>query len=139
MRVGPFISAQLRQKLEFLHRRTAESVIFGAECLLAGKTLTLTGLGRGGADERGAKHQIKRIDRLLGNSEVQGRSNEVCQAYVSGLLQKHKQAIVLVDVTELPESNSALTATLPMFAGAFTVPSGLLSFRRAQRRCRVLS
>ena len=99
---------------EGLHRAGTrlKSVFFGVDALLRGGRLSLTALGRAACGLVRAKHNIKRIDRLLGNPHLLGNLPTFCRAMTQLLVGQTERPIILVDWTRIADSHCALVASL---------------------------
>lgn len=72
MREFKIIHQSLYQHCPELHAKRLNTLITASEALFTGNTLTLTKLGRNISGDAHAKHNIKRMDRLLGNHHLHG-------------------------------------------------------------------
>ncbi|WP_317919267.1 IS4 family transposase [Vibrio sp. MACH09] len=70
MREFQIISQSLHQHCPELHAKRLKTLITASEALFNSNTLTLTQLGRHIGGKTHTKHNIKRIDRLLGNHHL---------------------------------------------------------------------
>ena len=112
MRASSILKAKLSKSLQSIHRTRLKSVFFGVDALLRGGRLSLTELGRGAAGPVLAKHNIKRIDRLLGNSHLLGNLPTFCRAMTTLLVGNAQRPIILVDWTRIGKTHCALVASL---------------------------
>lgn len=60
------------------------------------------------------KHRIKRVDRLLGNHRSWSECEEVCRHLAIEVVGSSKRIVVLVDWTDVNNTDAALVATIPM-------------------------
>ena len=60
----------LKKQCPNLHAKRLSSLMIATQSLLDGQQLSLTELGRNISGSVAPKHNIKRIDRLLGNSNL---------------------------------------------------------------------
>lgn len=67
------------------HRTRAQSLIKTGEGLLRGGRLSLTHLGRHGGGGAYAKHNLKAVDRLLGNAHLHTERKRACRAMAKTL------------------------------------------------------
>jgi hypothetical protein len=74
MGASSILKRKLSKSLQWIHSARLKSVFFGVDALLRGGRLSLTVLGRAASGSVSAKHNIKRIDRLLGNSHLLGQT-----------------------------------------------------------------
>ena len=66
--------------LSCVHRRRLDTLFAATAACVNGPRLTLTDIGRRFASTANLRHSIKRADRLLGNTKLQG---EVCIIYAA--------------------------------------------------------
>jgi len=55
-----------------IHSKRLASLLAAVEAVVTGSRLTLSDMGRGLSGHAAVKHNIKRIDRLLGNGSLHG-------------------------------------------------------------------
>jgi hypothetical protein len=70
MRAIPILTTKLFENLPSVHKARKSSLSFAIESLCHGTKLGLTSIGRSTFSKTTAKHNIKRVDRLLGNTKV---------------------------------------------------------------------
>ncbi len=80
-----------------LHLKRLNSLTLACHALLDCKTLTLTELGRNLPTKARTKHNIKRIDRLLGNRHLHKERLAVYRWHASFICSGNTMPIVLVD------------------------------------------
>ena len=83
MQTVQFLHAAFAKALPTIHARRLEALMAAVAALLQGRCLTLTALGRSLPGSAWPRHAIKRIDRLLGNRQLQaerGCSTGLCSA-----------------------------------------------------------
>ncbi|MDQ0737885.1 hypothetical protein QF045_000745 [Pseudomonas sp. W4I3] len=71
MQAVRFLHKAFSQALPTLHRKRLSALMSCVSALLYGRRLTLTDLGRAMPSRAYVKHSIKRVDRLLGNVQLQ--------------------------------------------------------------------
>lgn len=105
-----------------IHGYRRQAMEFAAGALMRSGHLSLTGLGRGALSSKTTtKHNIKRIDRLLGNQRLQAETLTVYGALARELLGAVKEPVIVIDWTDLKSGNvSALRAAIPV--GGRAVP-----------------
>ena len=106
------LKRKLSKSLHSIHGMRLKSVFFGVDALLRGGRLSLMALGRAASGPVSAKHNIKRIDRLLGNSHLLGNLPTFCRAMTKLLAGNAQRPIILVDWTRIAHSHYALVASL---------------------------
>jgi hypothetical protein len=89
-----------------IHKKRVVSLCDVTDAAVSGSTLTLSDLGRGLSGPASIKHNIKRVDRLLGNKALH---QELPQLYAA-LAQQHiahlKNPVILIDWSELSADGS---------------------------------
>ncbi len=88
-----------------LHLKRLNSLTLACHALLDCKTLTLTELGRNLPTKARTKHNIKRIDRLLGNRHLHKERLAVYRWHASFICSGNTMPIVLVDWSDIREQN----------------------------------
>jgi hypothetical protein len=111
----------LKSELPFIHKRRLESLFFAVDALIAGGRLSLSGLGRGARGPVAPKHNIKRVDRLLGNSHLTEELMNIFGAITKYLLQGKAQPLILIDWTKLDDEFSSLSAAVPLDGRAIPI------------------
>ena len=111
------------QVLGLLHERSAKclcevhaarrrAVWAGVEALLRGGRLWLTALGRHVGGEAKERHNIKRMDRLLGNEALGVEREDWYRWLCACVLGSQRRPVVLVDWSQLGERD-VFRHTLP--------------------------
>src|SRR5688572_28072151 len=109
MRVGHRLHTWLQDARVWCHLARYQAVLFAMEALLDGGVLTLSGLGRAcGQLGTSAKHRIKRIDRLLGNSQLALEVDSFSRLLATKVIGESAQPCLLVDWTPIWGSFYAL-------------------------------
>jgi hypothetical protein len=110
-----FIAPHLQQ----VHARRRAAVFDVAAAVIAGGRLGSSAIGRAFPGRVAPKHNIKRVDRLLGNEGVH-KDLVLFFAAIAAALLKEASPIVLVDWTRLNNGFGALSAAVPL--GGRAVP-----------------
>ena len=102
------------------------------QALLTGGKLSLTHLGRSLSGSALVKHQIKAVDRLLGNGHLQAERDGIYRAIAATLLLGNKRPIVIVDWSdfELGRQWLMLKAAVPVGGRAISVYERVFPFKR---------
>jgi len=106
------IKQKLIKSLQSVHRTRLKSVFFGVDALLRGGRLSLTELGRSASGTVSPKHNIKRIDRLLGNRHIPCEMPTFCKAITLLLVEPGTRPVILIDWTRIGDTHCALVASL---------------------------
>lgn len=135
------LSTQLRTGCPTIHATRLRALLAAVETALHHQRLTLTQLGRGLRSSALVKHNIKRMDRLLGNSRLGTERLTIFQAVAHWLLADLSQPVVLVDWSDLTADRAwqLLRAAVPMRGRAVTIyeevhPLCSLASRHVHRR-----
>ncbi len=86
-----------------IHQKRLNSLMVATESLLDGNQLSLTQLGRNITGNVAPKHNIKRIDRLLGNLHVVKDQFDIYQWHEQYLCGSNPMPIILVDWSDVLE------------------------------------
>ena len=111
MRAVDTIQAELCQNLYPVSLSRQKTLFYAVRALLRGGKLSVTGLGRAAKGKTTPKHNIKRIDRLLGNSRLHDEIKVFCRSMNTKLLRPNSRPLILVDWTKL-KSHCALFAAV---------------------------
>lgn len=80
-----------------IHKKRLSSLILATKTVLDGSDLTLTKIGRALDTDTTVKHAIKRIDRLLGNSNLHREKESIYKWHASFTTLANSFLVVLVD------------------------------------------
>ena len=86
-----------------LHQKRLSSLMVAVQSLLDGQQLSLTELGRNISGPVSAKHNIKRIDRLLGNQALYSERLDIYRWHANLLCGANPMPIVLIDWSDVRE------------------------------------
>jgi len=84
-----------------IHAKRLASLLAAVEAVVTGSRLTLSDLGRGLSGTVAVKHNIKRIDRLLGNSALRTELPGLYEALVRQCLEGMSMPLIVVDWSDL--------------------------------------
>ena len=87
----------LVRNLPSVHLSRLKSVFMAVDSLLKGGQLSLTALGRSAVTATTPKHNIKRVDRLLGNDKLYNEIESFCRAMTKLIIKPRTAPIILVD------------------------------------------
>ena len=114
MRATARVLHRIDSELDFVHKQRRRALLCAVEALIAGGALWLSALGRTLVRPVAARHRIKAMDRLLGNAALHQHRQSIYGALAGLLLRGRREAVVLVDVTEIRPGVCAMTASLAM-------------------------
>jgi len=80
-----------------LHAKRLTGVLAAVEAAVAGSRLTLSDLGRGLRGRVSVEHNIKRIDRLLGNDSLHTEMPSLYEALVRQCLAGMSMPLIVID------------------------------------------
>lgn len=81
----------------FIHKKRVEVLLIAAETLVKCCRLSIVGLGRGLINTTKTKHNINRMDRLVGNEHLYTESLDVQRAVTSIIIGSKTRPRILVD------------------------------------------
>lgn len=113
MRASRSLRQNLLPLLGEIHEKRREAALGVATSLLHGGRLSLTALGRTMPGDARTKHNIKKVDRLLGNERLHDEHEVFYGAIAEALLAGASRPVVLVDWTDLDDGQCALAAAVP--------------------------
>jgi len=123
---------QLEKSRPVGHQWRLEAVMKAVGSLLRGSRLTLTALGRGIANRVDEKHNIKCLDRLLGNPHLHGARSKVYGYLAQLLLSASGRPVIIVDWSDVIEGHEQLmlTAAVPLGGRALPIYEEVHPLRR---------
>ncbi len=92
-----------------IHAKRLDSLMLATASLLDGNQLSLTELGRNICGPVAAKHNIKRMDRLLGNASLHQQRQVLYRWHARLLCRANPMPIVLVDWSDVREQLRLMT------------------------------
>ncbi len=84
-----------------IHAKRLASLLAAVEAVVMGSRLTLSDMGRGLSGTVAVKHNIKRIDRLLGNSALHTELPRLYEALVRQCLEGMSMPLIVIDWSDL--------------------------------------
>jgi hypothetical protein len=126
------LSQWLADKAVIAHAARAALLVRVVRALLAGGMLSLTHLGRTLSGPARVKHQIKAVDRLLGNRHLQRERDGIYRALAKTLLFGSNRPVIVVDWSdfELGRQWLMLKAAVPVGGRAISVYERVFPFKR---------
>jgi len=126
------LSQWLENHAVIRHAIRTASLLRVVGALLTGGKLALTHLGRNLDSKAHVKHQIKAVDRLLGNPHLHQERVDIYRAIAASVLQGIKRPIILVDWSdfELGREFLMLKAALPVNGRAISLCEQVFPFKR---------
>ncbi len=107
----------------FIHLGRVGALVKVVGGLLGGGKLTLTHIGRNLATKAFTKHNIKCVDRLLGNAHLHTERLDIYRAIARWVLRSNVSPIIIVDWSDCEpgHENLMLKAAVPVGGRALTV------------------
>lgn len=91
----------LSTRLPEIHAKRLASLLAAVEAVVSGSRLTLSDLGRGLSGPVAVKHNIKRIDRLLGNCSLHSETPKLYEVLVQKTLAGISTPLIVIDWSDL--------------------------------------
>ena len=101
MHVIRLLHKTLSNTVDSIHQVRLNAILAGVESLLNGSFLTVTALGRGLSSHAMAKHNIKRMDRLLSNPYLQQDRLHIYRSLCHYFCATPCRPVILVDWTDI--------------------------------------
>jgi len=86
-----------------IHAKRLASLLAAVEAVVSGSRLTLSDMGRGLSGSVAVKHNIKRIDRLLGNDSLHTEIPKLYEALVRQCLAGMSMPLIVIDWSDLTQ------------------------------------
>ena len=133
--VVPLLDRWLRRTCPTIHAVRATAIVTVVEALVLGAKLALTALGRNLRTRAFAKHSIKRVDRLLGNTHLHAERALRYRAIAHALLAATPRPILLIDWADCGSRGAGprwllLRAAVPLGGRALPVYEEVHPLRR---------
>lgn len=109
MRDVHILQELLAQQCPEIHKKRLTSLMVATSALLEGDALSLTALGRSINGAASAKHSIKRIDRLLGNSHLHRERLALYRWHARNLCGLNPMPVILIDWSDVREQLRHMT------------------------------
>ena len=133
MRCLEVLHNHIKKSCVTIHKSRLTTLLLAAEGVINGKTLTLSGIARNLKSNTTTKHDIKRIDRLIGNSFLMKDKEEFCKSLIKKLVpEKPCYLPIVVDESVLDPTNEKklLRFSLALHGRSYT-PRSRLRLKRA--------
>lgn len=123
MREVGLLHKHLSLSLPEIHASRMNSLMVGVKNALDSNKLTLTALGRASKDKGQIKSKIKRMDRLIGNTELHQEINNIYKVISSLIIGNKKHPIIIVDWANVDNRNKfeVLKATVAYEGRGLTI------------------
>lgn len=141
MHATQYLHKHVRRLCQAIHAKRLAALFAAIGALAQSRRLSLTGLGRSLQSAAEVKHNIKRMDRLLGNKQLYAERESIYAALIKLVIGSNQRPIILVDWSELSWDGKfqLLRAAVPVGGRALSIyeevhPRTKLSNRKVQRR-----
>ena len=121
MRVGAMVRELVAQCSSVMHAVRLATVVSVVEGIIRGGTLSPATIGRSLRGSTLPKHEIKRVDRLLGNPKMAGDRLFLFLAIAHRVLRGAERPVILVDWTQACGTHVALVAAVPIGGRALPI------------------
>ena len=123
MQAKKLLHALLKKACPTMHGHRFSSLLTCCEALLFGQQLTLTHIGRSINNQVAAKHNIKKVDRLLSNQQLHQECFSIYTSLAQAFLAGVKAPVILIDWSDLTctRSHFLLRATLAVKGRSITL------------------
>ncbi|MBE0436853.1 MAG: hypothetical protein IBX56_13730 [Methylomicrobium sp.] len=111
----------IKQALPELHRTRLKALMATVEAGLKGVAVSLTSLGRALSGPAYLKHKIKRIDRLLGNSNLKSERQKLYGIMTQWSLQSLPLPLIIIDWSPLTADRCQQLLRAALLTGGRTI------------------
>lgn len=129
MRAVKTLQQLLDSSLVTIHAARTRLVFWAVLALVHGGRLSLTGIGRSSRGNTMTKHNIKRVDRLLGNKNLRKESSVFYRAIAALVIGGQKRPVIAIDWTGIGTKYSALVAAVPIDGRAIPIFIKVYSYK----------
>lgn len=133
MHAMTIIQDVLQQRCPHIHRTRLNTLLDAVEAALHARSHTLSNLARALDSTSATRHNVKRIDRLLGNVVLQRECLTVYQALAYHWLHDVRTLLIIVDWSDLNAARSAqlIRAAVALDGRSLTVYEEVHSMKQA--------
>lgn len=107
----------IRESCPFIHKKRLDVLMDCTDGAIAGRKLTLTGIGRHLPGKSPVKQTIQRVDRLLGNEHIHEERIGIYQALVTFILRHSQTPLITIDWSPMPDRNYQLLRAAVAYEG----------------------
>ena len=100
MHATQLLDTHLRKHCQGVHRARMTAILTATKALMTGKKLSVTGLGRAICNRVNPKHNIKRMDRLVGSAQVNHDRARLKSALAKLIIGRQRRPVILIDWSE---------------------------------------
>jgi hypothetical protein len=121
MRVEAMVRELIAVCSSVVHAVRLGTVVKLVEAIILGGRLSPATIGRNLRGSTSPKHEIKRVDRMLGNPKMTGDRKFLFRAIAHRLLRGAERPVILVDWTQACGTHVALVAAVPIGGRALPI------------------
>ena len=125
MKAIKLLNTILNDRCTTIHKVRQQALLTAVEAGVRHRRVSVTGLGRSlkSLSKTQTKHDIKRMDRLIGNSHLHQERIEIYSSYAHLLINGERYPVLLVDWSAIEgrENFQMLRAAIPMGGRALTI------------------
>ena len=123
MHATQVLDTYLTQHCQGIHKTRMRALITATMALMAGKKLSVTGLGRAMRSQAKPKHNIKRADRLVGSATLHQDRPLIYRAMANLIIGLQRRPVIVVDWSDLSADREfhLLRASVPVAGRALTL------------------
>ena len=123
MHATQLLDNHLRKHCQGVHKTRMTALMTATHALVTGKKLSVTGLGRAICNTTKTKHNIKRVDRLIGSAAVNQDRYEINHAMAKLIMGQQRRPVIIVDWSDLSADREfhLLRASIPSGGRALTL------------------
>lgn len=88
---------QLQKSCSVIHQKRLDTLLLGVTTATQGHALSIASLGRGIDNHVATKHNIKRMDRLVGNSKLNQEREQIYAYLVKQCVGNKNRPIIIID------------------------------------------
>lgn len=107
--------------VQTIHSARLKTLYWVVSVLISGNRLSITALGRAARGSSFTKHNIKRVDRFVGNKHLHGEIDKIYSSLAKLLISGIRRPILCVDWTPVGENHYALVASVPVDGRALPI------------------
>lgn len=123
MHATQILDNYLKKHCQEVHKKRMIALLTITRALMTGKKLSVTGLGRAICNATQPKHNIKRVDRLVGSAAVNHDRHVINQALAQLVIGQQNRPVIIVDWSDLSADREfhLLRASIPAGGRALTI------------------
>ena len=125
MKASKLLHKNIKTACPEMHKIRLQALMAGVNSALTEQQVTVTGLGRNlkSYSKTSTKHDIKRMDRLIGNKKLHKERDGIYRYLLTQLIGNQKHPILIADWSPIPGSKifQLLSLSIPMGGRSLTI------------------